>query len=238
MINKFVLLSLGLLVPATYAMDVAPPADQIASAILAAPKERRSEATVLGYNSKGEVITLRKGNNDLICLADNPGDKSFSVACYHKDLEPFMARGRELAAQGMTGKARHEMRWKEVQEGKVSMPHEARMLYVLTGSGYDAYARLLARHLPRHIAGLAAIVVQNIPGAGGLRAANYLYNVAPKDGLTIGQVANEAPFEPFYGNRQGQFDPLRYRKSGEKLHCLANNIIEIDLSQLERCLSQ
>jgi hypothetical protein len=120
------------------ALDVAPPADQIASAILAAPQDRRSEATVLGYNAKGEVVTLRKGSNDLICLADDPSDKTFSVACYHKDLEPFMARGRELAAQGAKGKERHERRWKEVQEGKVAMPREPRMLYVLTGSGYDA----------------------------------------------------------------------------------------------------
>lgn len=119
------------------AAEVAPPADQIASAILAAPKDRRSGAAVLGYNGKGEVVSLRKGTNDLICLADDPAEKAFSVACYHKDLEPFMARGRELASQ-FKGKERHEVRWKEVQEGKVSMPREARMLYVLTGSGYDA----------------------------------------------------------------------------------------------------
>ena len=129
---------MGLLAPGSIcALDVAPPADQIASAILAAPKERRSEATVLGYNGKGEVVTLRKGSNDLICLADDPADKSFSVACYHKDLEPFMARGRELAAK-LKGKQRHEQRWKEVEQGKVPMPREPRMLYVLTGSGYDA----------------------------------------------------------------------------------------------------
>ena len=134
-----VVLFLGLLASGPgRAVDVATPADQIAAALLAAPKERRSAATVLGYNAKGEVVTLRPGSNDLICLADDPGDKSFSVACYHKDLEPFMARGRELAAQGGKGKARHEARWKEVEEGKVPMPREPRMLYVLTGSGYDA----------------------------------------------------------------------------------------------------
>jgi hypothetical protein len=119
------------------ALDVAPPADQIASAIQAAPKERRAAATVLGYNAAGEVVTLRKGSNDLICLADDPREKAFSVACYHKDLEPFMARGRELAAQ-TKGKERHEARWKEINDGKVPMPREARMLYVLIGSGYDA----------------------------------------------------------------------------------------------------
>jgi hypothetical protein len=123
---------------AAHALDVLPDADQIASAILAAPKERRAQATVLGYNAKGEVITLRKGANDLICLADDPRDKTFSVACYHKDLEPFMARGRELDAGGVKGKERHEERWKEVTSGKVPMPRDPRMLYVLTGNGYDA----------------------------------------------------------------------------------------------------
>src|SRR5437879_6471551 len=110
------------------AADVAPAADQIASALLAAPKERRTDATVLGYNDKGEVVTLRKGSGDLICLADDPADKTFSVACYHKDLEPFMARGRELAKQGTKGKDRHEMRWKEVEQGKVPIPREPRLL--------------------------------------------------------------------------------------------------------------
>src|ERR1700674_2769280 len=130
MTTKFALPLLGLLpLGVSFALDVAPPADQIASATLAAPKERRSAATVLGYNAKGEVVTLRKGTNDLVCLANDPTGKSFSVACYHKDLEPFMARGRELAAQGVTGKDRHEERWKEVQAGKVAMPREARMLY-------------------------------------------------------------------------------------------------------------
>src|SRR5213593_4975977 len=134
--TNFVVLFMGLLAPG-FALDVAPPADQIAAALLAAPKERRADATVLGYNSNGEVVTLRKGSNDLVCLADDPNEKSFSVACYHKDLEPFMARGRELNAK-FKGKERHELRWKEVQEGKVPMPREPRMLYVLTGSGYDA----------------------------------------------------------------------------------------------------
>src|SRR5258705_4347545 len=123
---------------AAQAVDVAPEADQIASAVLAAPKERRAQATVLGYNAEGKVVTLRKGTNDLVCLAHDPNEKAFSVACYHKDLEPFMARGRELAAQGAKGKDRHEQRWKELDEGKISIPREPRMLYVLSGTGFDA----------------------------------------------------------------------------------------------------
>jgi hypothetical protein len=117
---------------------IAPPEEQIAAAILAAPEERRAEAAVLGYDETGKLVTLREGSNDLICLADNPTDDAFSVACYHKDLEPFMARGRELLAQGVTGKARHAQRNKEVEEGKVQMSREPRLLYVLTGKGFDA----------------------------------------------------------------------------------------------------
>ena len=121
---------------ATLGGQPAPPAEQIAAAILAAPKDRRDGATVLGYNDKGAVVTLRKGSNDLICLADDPAAKGISVACYHKDLDPFMARGRELNAQ-YKGKERHEQRWKEVDDGKVKMPREPRMLYVLTGTSFD-----------------------------------------------------------------------------------------------------
>lgn len=120
------------------ASDVPTPAEQIASAVLAAPEELRSGAAVLGYNAQGALVTLREGKNDLICLASDPGQKSFSAACYHRDLEPYMARGRELAAQKIGGKDRNEIRWREVAEGKLAMPREPRTLYVLTGTGFDA----------------------------------------------------------------------------------------------------
>jgi tripartite-type tricarboxylate transporter receptor subunit TctC len=61
------------------------------------------------------------------------------------------------------------------------------------GGGYDTYSRLIASHLGRHIAGQPTIVPQNVPGAGSIRAANYLYNVAPKDGTAIGMI-DEAIF--------------------------------------------
>ncbi len=82
-------------------------------------------------------VTLRAGANDIICLADDPKEAAFSVACYHKDLEPFMARGRELAAKGVTGKEREETRWKEIESGAIKMSREPRTLHVLTGSGFD-----------------------------------------------------------------------------------------------------
>jgi hypothetical protein len=118
-----------------------PSADvQIAAAILAAPADLRAGAAVLGYNPEGKLVTLREGKNELVCLANDPNSKSFSVACYHKDLEPYMARGRELAAQKVAGQKRNDIRWKEIADGKLAMPREPRTLYVLTGAGFDPSA--------------------------------------------------------------------------------------------------
>ena len=130
-------LSLVFLVCAACA-EVPPAADQIASSVQAAPEGLRSDAAVLGYDAAGKLKVLREGSNELHCLADNPEDDAFSVACYHKDLEPFMARGRELSQEGYKGEERHQIRWKDVDEGRVEMPSEPRMLYVLTGKAYDS----------------------------------------------------------------------------------------------------
>ena len=73
---------------------------QLKTAVLAAPEEKRAGAMVYGYDAKGKFVVLRKGSNEIICLADNPTQKGFSVSCYHQDLEPFMARGRELKDAG------------------------------------------------------------------------------------------------------------------------------------------
>jgi hypothetical protein len=117
----------------------APSADvQIAAAVLAAPADLREGAAVLGYNAQGELAKLREGKNEIICIANDPSTTSFSVACYHRDLEAYMARGRELLAQKVSGQKRNDMRWKEVAEGKLSLPHEARTLYVLTGTAFDS----------------------------------------------------------------------------------------------------
>ena len=82
------------------------------------------------------------------------------------------------------------------------------------GSGYDSYARSIVRILPKHLPGSPVVIVQNMPGAGGMRLANYLYNVAPKDGLALGMLENGTPFEPFYENHQVQFDPVKFNWLG------------------------
>lgn len=130
-------LTLSLALPAL-SSEVPPPEVQIAGAVLAAPEEMRAGAAVLGYNSQAALVELRKGSNELICLASDPAKTNFNAACYHRDLEPFMARGRELIAQKVTGQKRIDMRYKEIEEGKLKMPREPRMLYVLTGSSFDA----------------------------------------------------------------------------------------------------
>lgn len=134
-----ILLSLLLLSISAAAQTIPSAEDQIAATILAAPEELRAGAAVLGYGADGKLTELRKGTNEMICLASDPKGTRFSASCYHKDLEPYMARGRELAAQGIAGNERNEKyRWKKIKEGKLKMPKEPRMLYVMSGKGYDA----------------------------------------------------------------------------------------------------
>ena len=79
------------------------------------------------------------------------------------------------------------------------------------GGGYDVYARIVARYLGRYIPGNPAVVVVNMPGAGSLRATNYLYTTAPKDGLTIGAFARDMPLMGLLGgNANVQFDPRKF----------------------------
>src|SRR5580658_4129251 len=85
-------------------------------------------------------------------------------------------------------------------------------MIVFTGAGstYDIYARLLVRHLADHIPGRPAIIVQNMPGAGGLKAEEYIYRIAPKDGTVMGTVGRGLPFEPMLGENEANVDPLKF----------------------------
>ncbi|WP_424964298.1 hypothetical protein [Ekhidna sp.] len=105
---------------------------QLETAVLAAPEHQRTEATIMGFNKDGELVTLKEGTNDFICIADDPNKEGFSVAAYHKRLEPFMARGRELKAEGLDFKQVFDKREEEVKAGTLEMPDKA-TLYVTTG---------------------------------------------------------------------------------------------------------
>jgi tripartite-type tricarboxylate transporter receptor subunit TctC len=77
------------------------------------------------------------------------------------------------------------------------------------GGGYASYARAFAPFFSKHIPGNPSIVIQHMPGAGGIRAMNYLYSVAPKDGSVLGLVHSSVPFAALYGIKGAKFDPLR-----------------------------
>src|SRR4051794_29962235 len=95
--------------------DRPPPDAQIAGAVLAAPAELRDGAAVIGYNAQGAQVKIREGKNELVCLASDYTKSAFNVACYHRDLEPFMARGRQLVSEKVTGAKRTEVRFKEIE---------------------------------------------------------------------------------------------------------------------------
>ena len=139
--------SLALALPAAAAAQTPVPGatplsaeQQIASALLPLPAEFRADARVLGYRpGSTELVTLREGNGAFICLASNPALTQFHVACYHRSLEPFMARGRALRAAGVKGDLVDSARFAEIRTGKLAMPKQAAALYSLTGPANSAY---------------------------------------------------------------------------------------------------
>jgi hypothetical protein len=104
------------------AAPVPPVPQQVAAAVLPLPAEMREGATVMGYREAGKLEVLRAGTNGMHCLALYVTRPDFHVACYHEGLEPFMARGRALRAQGVTGAQVDSVRFREVREKTLAMP--------------------------------------------------------------------------------------------------------------------
>jgi tripartite-type tricarboxylate transporter receptor subunit TctC len=90
------------------------------------------------------------------------------------------------------------------------------------GGGYDLYARMLAKHMGKHIPGNPTVVTKNMEGAGSLRLANWLYNVAPKDGIAFGTIGRGTGFDPLFGHKAAQFDATKYTWIGS-----ANNEVSV-----------
>jgi hypothetical protein len=107
---------------------------------LALPEEFRASAAVLGYGTDRRLTEIRPGQGPFICLASDPAGKGFHVACYHRSLEPFMARGRALRAQGLKGAQVDSARFAEIKAGQLSMPAQPAALYQLSGpaGSFDA----------------------------------------------------------------------------------------------------
>lgn len=109
----------------------------LATALMAAPEASRENCTVIGWNMAGEFVTFREGTNEFICLADDPRKDGFNAACYHKTLEPFMARGRALKAEGKSAKDVFDIREEEVKAGKLSMGETGATLHIYFGPETD-----------------------------------------------------------------------------------------------------
>ncbi len=110
---------------------------QIKLAVLAAPEDQRANATVYGYDAKGEVILLRQGTNQTVCLADESGRAGLSVSCYHKSLQPFMARGWQLRKEGKTADEIFKIREAEAKSGKLKLGDQGSLLNALTAEEAD-----------------------------------------------------------------------------------------------------
>ncbi len=156
----FLLAAMVVAPSALIAQTPTPTADrQIALAVLPLPEEFRADATVMGYSAAGKLVTLRSGSGAMTCLADDPRSASFHVACYHKSMEPFMARGRALRASGVNGDKVDTVRFREVRAGKIRMPKQAALWSI---SGDSTVANVAAGTVG---AGARALYVVYLPNA-------------------------------------------------------------------------
>lgn len=106
---------------------------QITAALFAAPEEGRADAKVYGYDTNNEFITLREGEGNFVCIADNPQKDGFQVVAYHTSLEPYMARGRALAFEGKNRTEKEKVRSSEAKSGVLVMPENPATLHLYYG---------------------------------------------------------------------------------------------------------
>ncbi|GAB3563580.1 hypothetical protein GCM10027578_07560 [Spirosoma luteolum] len=132
--NAFLLGTLPVALSTALAQTPAVPAPdvQIKTAVLAAPADKRNGAAVYGYKPDMTFTLLRKGTNELVCLADDPRQKGLNVSCYHRDLEPFMERGRALKQAGKKPDEILKIREQEVADKKLLMPTHPSSLFSYT----------------------------------------------------------------------------------------------------------
>jgi len=104
-----------------------------------------------------------------------------------------------------------------------------------TGGGYDLWARMVARHIGKHLPGNPIVISQNMEGAGSFRAASYMYSQAPKDGTMMALIARDASLGPITGNSGAQFDPTKFSWLGttttETNVCIAHNTAPVKTVQ-------
>ncbi len=138
----------------------------IEDAVLPLPENLRANATVISINENGDDVILRLGTNEQVCLTDNPNLDGFGVACYHKDLEPFMKRGRELRKEGKKFQEIFDTREKEAKSGKLIMPQQATNLVVMSGKDKASASLRWVVYLPFQTAESTGLALKpNFAGA-------------------------------------------------------------------------
>lgn len=167
--------------PAAAPAPIPPVEQQVAAAVLPLPTEMRAGATVMGYREAGKLVTLREGTNGMHCLALYVTRPDFHVACYHKGLEPFMARGRALREQGVRGAQVDSVRFKEVRDGTLPMPAMASLYSITTArENFDP-------------------ATNAVKGAPGLLAVVYVPNATPESTGIPARPRNDGPWLMFPG---------------------------------------
>ena len=125
-----------------------------------------------------------------------------------------MAFTRRLAVFGVAAAITGLMAASDLRADAVADFYKGKQVKLLigysAGGGYDTYARVLARHMGKHIPGNPTIVPQNMPGAGSLKLTNFIYNVAPKDGSVFGTIGRGVPMEPLLGGKGAQFEADKF----------------------------
>src|SRR5436305_927054 len=148
------------------------------------------------------------------------------LTCYNRDDKKGMtlmhiavlARGIAVSALALFSMTAHAQGPADFYKGKtVDL-----MIGYSVGGGYDLYARTIARHLGKHIPGNPTIVPKNMEGAGSLRLANWIYNVAPKDGSAFGTIGRGTAFDPLLGSKGAQFQAEKFTWIGS-----ANNEVSV-----------
>jgi hypothetical protein len=156
----------GMILSVSLCAQVSSTEQQIKEATLALLEADRANAKIWGYNADGEIVMLQKGGSGYICLADDPNKKGFSVSCYHQDLEPFMARGRELQKENKSFKEVFDIREAEAKKGKLKMPKNPSTLHILSGESLEKANYRYVVYIPWATAASTGLPLKEVvPGA-------------------------------------------------------------------------
>jgi tripartite-type tricarboxylate transporter receptor subunit TctC len=155
--------------------------------------------------------------SNIVGVAGNGYRRAQSSIADHKETEEdamranirlsFAGAAIAVCAFAQAGLADEVADFYKGKEVDIIVGHQA-------GTGFDVYARVLQRHLGKHIPGNPAVVVKNMNGASGIVAANWIANIAPKDGTVMGTMVYSIAFEPLFGNDKAKYDPAKFNWIG------------------------